>query len=133
MSSLTTEPTFVRLLVHSIPDVAASVGHHLVVFAAEVLGLLGVKHPLAQQRGQFLEQAVLANQVLGRLECHCVSGQADLRRRWIVKLPLRSGVLGLVENIDKESRDDSKAGACAVHAGVQEVRHKAGLTARRVP
>ena len=50
-----------------------------------------------------------------------------------VSLPLKSGVLGLVENIDKESRDDSKAGACAVHAGVQEVRHKAGLTARRVP
>jgi IS605 OrfB family transposase len=37
----------------------------------------------------------------------------------LVSLPPKSGVLGLVENVDKESRDDSEAGACAVHAGIQ--------------
>lgn len=36
----------------------------------------------------------------------------------ILNLPLKSGVLRLVENTDKESRDDVKAGACAVHSGV---------------
>ena len=28
-------------------------------------------------------------------------------------------MLGLVENIDKESRNEGQAGACAVHAGIQ--------------
>ena len=37
-----------------------------------------------------------------------------------MRLPLKTGVLSLVENIDMELRDDSKAGACAIHAGIQD-------------
>jgi len=37
-----------------------------------------------------------------------------------VRLPPKSGALSLVENIDKELRDDTQAGACAVHARVQD-------------
>lgn len=36
-----------------------------------------------------------------------------------VRLPPKSGALSLVENIDKEPRDDTQAVACAVHARVQ--------------
>jgi len=34
-------------------------------------------------------------------------------------LPLEGGVLDLVENTDKELRDDGQAGACAAQAGIQ--------------
>ncbi len=40
--------------------------------------------------------------------------------RFGLRLPLKTGVLSLVENIDKDPRDDSKTGACAVHAGIQD-------------
>jgi len=36
-----------------------------------------------------------------------------------LRLPLKSGVLDLVENIDKESRNEGQAGACAMYAGIQ--------------
>ncbi len=70
---------------------------------AQVLSQLSVQSSLDQQLGQLLEQSVLANQVFGLLVAgqqarqqffgygvflgpHGAYGQADLRRRWIVRL-----------------------------------------------
>ena len=33
-------------------------------------------------------------------------------------LPLKSGVLSVVQNVDKELRNGCKASACGVHAGI---------------
>ena len=51
--------------------VAAGVGHRRMPFMAQVRGHLHVQCPLDQSLGQLLQQAVLANQVLGLL----VAGQ----------------------------------------------------------
>lgn len=37
---------------------------------------------------------------------------------WEVKLPLKSGVLSFVQNVDKELKNGCKAGSCGIHAGI---------------
>ena len=55
----------------AVASVAAGVGHRRMPFMAQVRGHLHVQCPLDQSLGQLLQQAVLANQVLGLL----VAGQ----------------------------------------------------------
>ena len=35
-----------------------------------------------------------------------------------VRLPLKSGVLSFVQNVDKELRNGGKASTCGIHAGI---------------
>lgn len=68
--------------------------------------------------GETPEEALHPESLKARIDAQlAMIGYAGMS--WVT-LPLKSGVLSLVENIDKESRDDSKAGACAVHAGIQD-------------
>ena len=35
-----------------------------------------------------------------------------------LRLPLKSGVLSFVQNVDKELRNGGKASTCGIHAGI---------------
>ena len=43
---------------------------------------------------------------------------AELAKQYEVTLPLKSGVLSFVQNVDKELRNGCKAGSCGIHAGI---------------
>ena len=64
-----------RLAAAAVAGVAGRVGHRRMPVVAEVLGHLGVQRLLHQQLGQLLEQAVLADQVLGLLVVRQQAGQ----------------------------------------------------------
>ena len=36
----------------------------------------------------------------------------------VLRLPLKSGVLSFVQNVDKELRNGGKASTCGIHAGI---------------
>lgn len=47
--------------------------------------------------------------------CQVVIAQKTNRR---MRLPLKSGVLSFVQNVDKELRNGGKASTCGIHAGI---------------
>ena len=45
-------------------------------------------------------------------------GGCQIHRCLGVRLPLKSGVLSFVQNVDKELRNGGKASTCGIHAGI---------------
>ena len=55
--------------------------------------------------------------LLGERAGPAVSG-GKIRGRLVLRLPLKSGVLSFVQNVDKELRNGGKASTCGIHAGI---------------
>lgn len=73
---------------------------------------------LTAREGEMLDALVWRH--YGRLDVLplVIEANRQLARLPVVRLPLKSGVLSFVQNVDKELRNGGKASTCGIHAGI---------------
>ena len=55
---------------------------------------------------------------LAALKLRAQAADMELLDEGMMRLPLKSGVLSFVQNVDKELRNGGKASTCGIHAGI---------------